>query len=572
MVEVRYNAVDMNATKKVDGSYAGGHEISGDISSLTTYENVANYITFDGLGIDLYDDNSKFYEDGDFVGVLSANVSDEYGDFSGFDMTVAINTADFLANGKSVSVEFVGNSCSYCDARLYEVENGGVKPDTPEKPYIEHKSAVFSENNQNVANFVFEEIPTTEICWVSFIPQKTKHPHSFIKIQRLLLGKVEVLSDVKDINITEEINILSEDLPMNELDCSLLSEEPPNFAEQNPLTVYSNGKFFGSFYVDDVVRETENLYSIVAFNAIKKTDEDVIDIWQSKVLNCDVLLKMIVEDFEFSADGHSIEFKGNPVLISSEETLSNYDFHGYMGGETKRKILCALAYALNLWIDNSSSDTIVLKKYPAKISHIISQNRILGDAVLNKQNVLKSIEFETGALIDSGESFSGEINSTVRGEEFEHYWGDNAPAELDGTSNINLYWDTLYGFKGMHIDEAISGLYLPTYTAHRISFSRQTSKITNENNKSKATKKINGFGVAVTNSNGEWLDKTELANKYINSRGTVKAKIRLRDEKIGDMVKIPTAWDGEIEGMITYMNIDFGYEDVADIEIMQWSE
>ena len=59
--------------------------------------------------------------------------------------------------------------------------------------------------------------------------------------------------------------------------------------------------------------------------------------------------------------------------------------------------------------------------------------------------------------------------------------------------------------------------------------------------------------------------------RYIESNGKVTAKIRLRDEKLGDVVQIETAWDGIITGIITKMNIVFGYEDIAEIEVLEWS-
>lgn len=583
MVEVRYNAVDMNATKKLYGSSNESYtnEISdvqptGGIEKLTTYENVANYISFDGLGIDLYDDNSKFYEDGDFVGALSSNVSDENGNYSGFDMTVEINTADFLANGKSVSIEFVGGSCSYCDARLYEVENGVVKPDTPVKPYIEHKYAVFSSKNQNVANFVFEKIPTTEVCWVTFIPTKTTHPHSFIKIQRVLVGNVEVLSGVKDINITEEINILGEDLPMNELDCSILSKSPLNFAEQNPLTVYSNGKFFGSFYADDVIRQNEDLYSIIAFSSISKLNEP-LNLWAQFSNGCNEVLKYIMFDVSYDAGGYPQIGEKEKISIISEKDISTSWFHGYMGGETKRKILCASAWALNMWVDNSRKDTVHLRNYPTAIVSKIEENRIIGNAEFEKKEKIKSVSYPVGKPRNSGNSITKEIGGMGWDNAFEYKWGDDAPAQFEKAINILPYYYDLYGFRGQTWSSDPNGTdqgFVLTYK--KISFSRDENVLLNDNLETGEKKELTTFNLCASNSyfedqNAIFFDKSEIAQKYMNSRGTAKAKIRLRDEKIGDMVTIPTAWDGEVTGMITYMNINFGYEDVADIEITEWS-
>jgi hypothetical protein len=575
MVEVRYNAVDMNVTKKLYGSSSGNYinEISdvqptGGIEKLTTYENVANYISFDGLGIDLYDDNSKFYEDGDFVGALSSNISDVDGNYSGFDMTVEMLSEDFVAGGKRVSIEFYNKSCKSCVVKLYELENGNVQE-------ISSKNLVFSPNNADIGNVVFEDSPSTEKCWISVFPTETNAPYSFIKIQRLLIGNVEVLQGIKDINITEEINILSEDLPLNQLDCSITSETPIDFASSNPLSVYSNGKFFGTFYVDDIVRKTDVLYSLKAYSSLYKTEN---------------LLKWNEKYFSFKDINNLISTENEKKYIDIELENKKSDdiyIYGFMGSDTKRKMICAIAWSLNMWVDNSRSDIVRLKEYPKEITTFIGNDRIIGEATFEKSEAISQIIYEVDKPKEIGEYFSGEYKDRVDGQPIEHLWEANTPAELVETTNIDIVKKDLYGFDGYFEFEGEGNVtfFVAKYTGRKFAFKRAMEGLSSANKNALKIKDLSLFNLcAATYSiedpnatfdpedpNAIFFDKSEIAQKYINSRGVVKAKIRLRDEKIGDMVTIPTAWDGEITGMITYMNIDFGYEDVADVEITQWS-
>ena len=65
--------------------------------------------------------------------------------------------------------------------------------------------------------------------------------------------------------------------------------------------------------------------------------------------------------------------------------------------------------------------------------------------------------------------------------------------------------------------------------------------------------------------------KKKHIQKYMQSGGTVTAKIRLRGERVGDLIQIETAYDGIKTGIINCMNIFFGYEDIADIEVLEWN-
>ena len=68
-----------------------------------------------------------------------------------------------------------------------------------------------------------------------------------------------------------------------------------------------------------------------------------------------------------------------------------------------------------------------------------------------------------------------------------------------------------------------------------------------------------------------WQTVQANALKYLNSRGTVKAKIVMRNnEKVGDATTIQTLYDGEITGIITKMDIYSGYNNIADIEVLEW--
>ena len=56
------------------------------------------------------------------------------------------------------------------------------------------------------------------------------------------------------------------------------------------------------------------------------------------------------------------------------------------------------------------------------------------------------------------------------------------------------------------------------------------------------------------------------------SRNKVKAKIIVNDERIGDIVKIETPYNGLVRGVITLMDINIFGRAVADVEITELPE
>lgn len=79
---VRYYDIDRENTDSVSlsayGSYSSLSAIPSTLSLQFLLDNydTPNYLSLDGNGIDIKDKNKKFYSAGDYVGCVSANVSD----------------------------------------------------------------------------------------------------------------------------------------------------------------------------------------------------------------------------------------------------------------------------------------------------------------------------------------------------------------------------------------------------------------------------------------------------------------------------------------------------------------
>ena len=95
--------------------------------------------------------------------------------------------------------------------------------------------------------------------------------------------------------------------------------------------------------------------------------------------------------------------------------------------------------------------------------------------------------------------------------------------------------------------------------------------VTNPNAEVENTVTYDEFSDVIGNKGGRnYISRAEDVGVFIKSRGTVSAKIVLNGEKVGDIVKIQTAWDGDVVGIITSMTTKLGGTNVADVEIFEW--
>lgn len=543
---VRYYDIDKENTNALKLSVYGNFNSLSDIPSntlnaqflLDNYD-TPNYLSFDGAGIDLKNKNKKFYSSGDYVGYISGSVSDSLHQLGNcglkFDRT---NNDSFPNLKKGITFVFYGNCCAEMHA-MYRNEN----------------TELFLEEEITVGKEIFNFIPSSEFAFLELYFTKTVLPYQSIKLSDVKIGKVTVLDKLQNIELLEEINVLSDDLPMNSLNFTAATKDGEEIKSGNPVTVHSNQKYYGTFYIDEIERIAKNIYSVKALNSIKILDKVKYLDWHM--------------DAEFSSFANTIK-SITGVNVSANDC--NYGAYGHIPIESCRYALCMYAFACRLMIDSSRSNQIVLKPIPTAVTSVITSadRRIIGDSSYTRNKAIKQskIQYAVG-YTDSDTTISVKCTpevETVIYTEKPVFWIDESATD---DYFINSYMDNWIKVTS-HTDEAIS---IPVWV---INYTYQNETVNNllaDENEEKDFSKLNLRGVKITSDGGNVQlppYKKQDILKYMQSRGTVKTKIRLRNERVGDLVRIETAYDGIITGIITSMTINFGYEDVADIEVLEW--
>ena len=524
---------------------------SGDGQELLDNCNVPNYLSFDGKGIKLKGNNQKFYSSGDYVGYISDGVSNSQGRIGNSWLRFSRNSTDSYLNfKKGITFVFYGNCCKSFYAMYRDSET----------------QSIFEEKVE-VGREIFTYKPKVPFEMLEIYFEETVYPYQFLKISEIKIGEIKVFNKFQSLSLLEEINVISDDLPINSLEFTVVLNDNEVLNGGCPVAVHSNGKYYGTFYTEDPERISKNIYSVTAFNSIKILDNTKYLDWDSD-LNLDKFSSQIKRD------------TGITVKTDKPEGL-NYRTFGHIPIDSYRYALCLHAFACRFMVDGSRSNNILLRPIPTEITSVITtaDKRIIGESTFVKSKPITQVKMQYAngmSTTQSGISVDCEPNvSTVVYTETP-------------ISYINEEQDEWVQSPPDFYVEAYSGnwIRIVCYSAqsHYVECEKITYTYKNEtiNNPSASDNSSNEMDLSKLNlRGGSYLDgggtvtqlpdfKKQDTLKYMQSKGTAKAKIRLQNEKVGDLIQIETAYDGIITGIIKSMAISFGYEDIADIEVLEW--
>lgn len=544
MLEVRHIALD---DRDVAAYFTNSDSITlaDDFSQIKNNYREANYITFDGLGMDLNDQTKKFLESRDYFtsGLLGKTASYEFEDKNViyqplFQITTITNQIDKITlifygyNCKKIEVSYIYNTAK---VQSYEMELTG--------PIIEIETP---------AKFIYlGELVPLEAIEVTAI--ETVLPNQTIKLQSVILGEMTILKSFKSHSLLEEINVLSSDLPMNSFECEPITDARLEIKENDPINVYSNGVYYGTFFVSESelhhtdINTGKCLYSLLCYNSIKLLDEFEYKVGYPRY----------VEETIREETGIIVDF-------TNTEGINIYGAIPIVSG---REALCRIGYATDLIVDGSRNDQIVLKNIPTEITSIISKDRIIGNSKITISKTITAAEYKTllGDYFNPSQYEYKDLALTNPANErticyFEKYF-----------QCLSTPSGTTVNDGGLHYIDFISSEENIVINGREITYPETSYMINNTLAKNQKANILTlpDFKLKVYDEYEQ--NKINSILKYIQSKGIISAKIILNNERVGDLIQIETAFNGIFTGIIISMNISFGYKDVADIEVLEWN-
>lgn len=551
MVEIHHkNAGEVTAAVTVT---AYGNITASDSQEIVKCSGLPNYLSFDGNGIDLDDVNKTLYGSGDFLGFVSETASNSEASFEGITPAILLRPETSVLDLKDgVTLRFYGNCCSEVFFGMYSTDGT--------QGYSYTETVEIPEDDESL--YWIPTAENTECSQLEIIFKKTVLPYQTVKVSALALGKQNYLTDIKSIELLEEISILSDDLPINSLNATVVCEDSERLKSGDELKVYSNNKYYGSFYIDEIDRTDRNVYEIKALNCVN-TLENISYLHGGADFELN----------EFVATFHS----ETGVWLTLADGLDAFHYHvfGEMLVQSYRKILCLIAFACRFMIDSSRSNKISFKTLPKTVTSVITEEneRIIGQSKYKKStpiSLTKTKIAETNfASRRETVNFGNAANTRTL-----VYFDEEMYVPLEQDESVIIY-DRSTAYIDFISTTADADIIVSKYNYEYNNINISNPNITvldKTNEKDFSSLQLRGF---YYNGDDEtvrldYLKQSDI-QKYMMSPGTVSAKIRLRNERVGDLVQIETPFDGIKTGIITSMNIHFGYEDTADIEVYEWS-
>ena len=539
----------------------------------------SNFFILDDYGIDLNQDYKTFYRSissgGLFMGSYIGYVTEWSSDLS-FSLSSS-GTKKYMFN-------FYNNTI---DSFKVSVNGTNITDDSLQPMY-------YTFTNDVLSVFTGTTNPVTVKVY-DFKMLKRNGQSGYVCLNSVSFGYTTIINEVKSTDLHEGINLLSEDLACNAFNFTAKIDKLNEISKNDKVYIYNNGIDFGSYYVDTIERTAESIYKISCSDIMAKLGNTPF-YWWSIYNQLTDLTSRIRSAYN------------NAFSITGLSKTDYYLIKGKSSGANVRAVLCDIAYALNKYISTARKDDFVsFYDLPDTTTNRImtTDRRILGQAISTKTDVITKayVPFYGNPAFEYGDDKfyknyiknvsipAGVTNYVLKFEDAPLWvsdWSNNGTKLPNGVTCVNKWYeDTAFIFSASNT--ASTSSFNIVYHKYDMqpefqSEIRPTDYIEYAQNEKKYDKiKVSAFvsdkpftkqpdsHSVITTGEEKYIKRDDVIQRYVqNSRHTVKAKIIMQNEKVGDFIEIETAYDGIIKGIITSMDISMGFDNIADIEVLEW--
>lgn len=235
---------------------------------------------------------------------------------------------------------------------------------------------------------------------------KTNLPDRPIKISLILFGLVREFErrELRSVEATEELSIISDELAINTLDFTLDSEEDIDyiFQEKQPVYAYNGKTKIGTFYIDESTRVSKNVYNVSCIDALGILDEDPFAAAIYTNANAKTVLENIL---------------GGHFDLELSEDLQSEKLTGYIADCTRREALQQVAFALRAVVDTSGSGNVKVWRLPENNPAEIPPNRLYMGGDVSTSAIVTEVRVTAHTYSTSG---SGSDTVVVGGKTYHH--------------------------------------------------------------------------------------------------------------------------------------------------------
>lgn len=260
-------------------------------------------------------DGSYVAMDDSKVAFWSQKISGDDCSFDSPPVITVLFDAQYTSTGLTIVFdEATGSRCSLVNVKWYQGEQ--LKADANFEP-----DSVQYFCRQNVTSY--NKIVITLL--------KTDLPHRRARVNRLAFGVLRIfdMTEIRSAAITNEMDLLSAELPVSELRWTLDSRSETDFLFQlkQPVEVKNGDSLLGVYYIDGFRRIGSGIYEIECFDAIGVLEESPFDggVYTNKSA-AELLREIVGADFGVEIEANDTALTGAILPCTRREAAQQVLF------------------------------------------------------------------------------------------------------------------------------------------------------------------------------------------------------------------------------------------------------
>lgn len=378
---------------------------------------------------------------------------------------------------------------------------------------------------------------------------ETSLPDRYLKMNLIDYGITRVFTndELMNVKVAEEVNLVSSELSVNNMNFTLVSEDPIAFLFQKkqPLELYYNSKLIGVFFIDKARQKAETTWDI--------TTSDYIGVLTKASYNGGLfdgeLASVIIKDI--------LDTCHVPYLLNVDSFV-DIPLYGYLPIGTAREALQQVLFACSATADTSRSSVIDIYKMPTIIEGVYS--KIMENSTFDQEEKVTEVKLVVHEYVKKSEveeiakgSMTGTVEITF----------SRAYAELSLTGGKIVKNGSNYAIIEVSGDYVLSGYGYDDNTT-----------IINKKNPTTAANELQNImevssATLVSKHNAESVLNT-LYNYFIRT-SIANVKIVSDDLSVGNLIQYSTKYLGEKKGHVISNTFNLNSSHiVADCEVLDY--
>lgn len=296
---------------------------------------------------------------------------------------------------------------------------------------------------------------------------RTSHPYQRARLDALIFGITRTFKrdELRSVKVTEQVNLISKELPENVLDWQLNSATVVDYLFQlkQPVRAYNGDALVGVFYVKTSNRKSARVYDISCTDAIGVLDEEKYPDVVLTSKNAFELARDICGDFE----------------VEMDSALQSKTVTGVLSKQTRRQALQQLCFAIGAVADTSGVETIRIFVPQTSEAKEIPTNRVRVGGSVKRADAVTSVQLTAHSYSTSASNGGTvEINGVKYYDTPTVYTMDNPNATTADKKNVISIADATLISSGnvQEILQRVFDFYMLRDT-HNVSFRLEGEKM-----------------------------------------------------------------------------------------------